>query len=233
MRAPEPEDIKIIWVAQYYQTSSAERQAELDACIKANSNASFVDRAILLCEGAEPGYFLPNKVETVLVQERLSFGEVFDCIGLLDFGSEWIVVLSNTDIFLDKSLVPICSSLRLNDIVCLSRHEFGIGLSMANIPETSQDTWIFSASICRNLSSKTRHIPLGIPRCDVAFAAEMVSNGYNVWNPCINTHTYHNHATNERSYVNTQHVDKPYAYPRECTKEQFFLRIPRRCVVDR
>lgn len=233
MRAAAPADVKIVWIAQYYQTSNIERQAELDECIKANSTASFVHRTILLCEGSAPSYILPSNVELVMVDKRISFGDVFDHVDMCGLDSEWIVVFSNTDIFLDKSLVPVCMNLRLKDVVCLTRHEFGIGLSMTNLPETTQDTWIFSAIICRTPPKKTRQISLGILGCDVAFAAVMESNGYNIWNPCINTYTYHNHASNERSYDHSQRIDRPYAFPRECTQEQFFLRIPRRLVVDR
>jgi hypothetical protein len=156
------------------------------------------------------------------IATKLSFNHVIQWIVDADIDDTAIIILSNSDILISASLLRFISNLRIKDCFCLTRHEPYYGLCKHYLPEIHQDTWIAYAGQLKKLLGM-RFISLGIPGCDVAFAAEAQRIGLNLWNPCINLYTYHLHSSEFRSYNPLERISPPYVIVPECTKEEYLL----------
>ena len=95
-----------------------------------------------------------------------------------------------------------------------------------------QDTWIVRDADFSDIAKSMDYIPLGIPGCDNRFSRVMHNSGFTIWNPCLNVKTLHNHKSEKRTYKINSRIKGGYMFPLECTKEEFFLKIKRRFILE-
>lgn len=178
--------MKKILIFQYFQSNSAARSSELEECILHNINLGF-DEIIIFNDGVRSPFFNKN-IKNIEVNNRLSYRDYIDFVGCRDnFGS--FVVLTNTDIKLDKNLLNLGDSIQPIDFIALSRYEAN-GL-IAPEPSFTQDTWaMLSQPIPPSILYQSA-IPLGLPGCENRFAEVIFSAGYRVSNPSISIKNIH------------------------------------------
>lgn len=215
-------DDQIILITQFFTASKPNRMNELQTSLKINCNNPFIDKVVLLNEKiystAELGIESP-KIQQIVIGKRLDYKSVFDVVEREKIHG--FIVLSNLDIFFDKSIDTIRRTGISNKkgMFCLLRHEYKPGRSVSQSPifeyqSNSQDTWIWHSNF--NVGTKEREIcdfQLGVPGCDntIAYLAHVF--GYEVYNLPKLIKSYHNHSTNVRSYNDsTPKTLQPYYY---------------------
>jgi hypothetical protein len=196
--------------------------------------------AIIFCEGQIPDV-TSDKVSFVSISERLTFKTVLSWVKDQAQLNDSAIVLTNSDIYLTDDVFELTKFLHVNDLIALTRYEsleknhpFRLDNPYPGQPSDSQDTWIFRSDCnLKDLRTMAADIPLGIPGCENAFCAEVVRLGFDVFNPCLNVMTIHNHDSDVRSYVEKDRIPKPYGFPLACCKEEFFLRSKKRLPIIR
>lgn len=213
-----PGDITLI--TQFFIGGTTARANELKSALKVNVSNPFINKIVLLNEriySVEELGVRSEKIQQVVVGTRLDYKTVFDNVESL--GLNGYIVLSNLDIFFDKSIENVKRSGISSEkaMFCLLRYEYKPGKPVSeaqlfNHLADSQDTWIWHTNF--NLPTKDRKImdfKLGIPGCDntMTYVAQVL--GYKVYNTPNVIKTYHNHTTNLRNYdKNSQKTPKPY-----------------------
>ena len=213
-------DGDIILVTQFFIGNTEARASELQTSLKVNANNPDINRIVLLNERVYSEQELgvtSDKIEQVVIGKRLDYKSVFDNVDSL--GLKGYIVLSNLDIFFDKTIANVRRSGIANEkaMFCLLRHEYKPGKAVKDAPlfehyADSQDTWIWHSD--QNVPEKQRHIfdfQLGIPGCDntMAYAVQLI--GMKVYNTPMLIKNYHNHSSNQRTYdANTARTPQPY-----------------------
>jgi capsular polysaccharide biosynthesis protein len=220
----------IIFCTQYYQANKPERQREILECLTYNSNLHWVDSVFLFAEsGAAPQAKTASKVRFIPTDNRLSFGDIFSHLINSGLSDDTIIIIANSDIFLDASLPRILEGLSNNDFISLTRYEtrhartpFMAEQFRGRTMSASQDVWIFKAAILKNLPAKDNPgLPLGIPGCENILASFIHRQGVNVVNPCLDIRVIHNHNSEQRSYTEDSRLRGLYAFPCIQTVAQF------------
>lgn len=161
----------------YYKTTNEKRQKEIDFCL--NKNLSNKNLNVIIIES----------------QEALTYNYFFNQINKIT-DSEDINIISNSDIFLDDSILH-CNDIKNNECYALCRWEYKSQsiITFANRVD-SQDVWIFRGRV-NNINGD---FTLGKPGCDNRIAYEIKQAGYNIKNPSKTIKTYHVHNSNIRNY---------------------------------
>lgn len=220
----------IIFCTQYYEANNSERQHEILECLKYNSNLHWIDSVFLFVEpGAAPQPKTTSKVRFIPTDNRLSFRDIFAHLINSGLSDDTIIIIANSDIFLDTSLPRILEGLSNEDFIGLTRYEmrysrmpFMAEQFRGRTMSTSQDVWIFKAGVLKNLPAED--IPdlwLGIPGCENILASFIYIQGINIVNPCLGARVIHNHKSEHRSYTADSRLHGLYAFPYIQTAEQF------------
>jgi hypothetical protein len=80
----------------------------------------------------------------------------------------------------------------------------------------SQDTWIMKGHPVDPLLRDTANLALGIAGCENIFTAQLIANGYSVWNPCLDIRTTHNDPSPNYNYRDCKRYYGFYAFPAPC-----------------
>ncbi len=213
----------ITLITQFYISPDKSRQAEILECLHFNLNNTFIDKIYLITEQTytEEDMKISNntnksKVIQINVGNRLKYRDVFNIIESHDI--EGYIVLANSDIFFDNSLEIIYKTgLKDNKkIYSQLRFEYtDTNLKRCNLfgPRgDSQDTWIFhSRQNIVEYHRKLFNFQLGQPACDNHINYLFSILGYRVHNEPFLIKTYHNHATQIRSWnSSTTKVQQPW-----------------------
>ena len=210
----------ITLVTQFFVGRTPVRANELRSALKVNVMNPFINKIVLLNERVYSDDELgvkSDKIQQVVVGNRLDYKTAFDNVESL--GLKGYIVLSNLDIFFDKSIEKLKQSGIADEkaMFCLLRYEYKPGRPVSEAPlshhlSDSQDTWIWHSN--HNAPSHHRKIldfELGVPGCDntMAYLANVL--GYKVYNTPNIIKSYHNHSSNQRSYnINTPRTPQPY-----------------------
>ena len=207
---------KIILIQQFFIHKDKKRQKELVETLIMNVHNKNIDEIHLLNERIytyeELGSNSTKIKQVVDSGKRLTFSDVMKYS--MDNLNNSIVVLSNSDIFFDKSINK-CRCMDLTEsMICLSRYKLrGKNLENASVEifnGWSQDTWIWlSETLFTDKELKKCNFNLGKPGCDnrIAFlASEMGLSVYNIPNIIK---SYHHHATEIRNYTRNDRVEPP------------------------
>lgn len=124
-----------------------------------------------------------SKVVVVRSGKRTLFSEYFEYANKNLFGK--VVVISNSDIYFDKTLGLLKNAGLEGIFVCLAKNE-GNPPALWH-PYTSQDTWVFIPPVTIPNSDFT----MGCPGCDNALAYLARNSGLQVINPCLSINAYH------------------------------------------
>jgi hypothetical protein len=196
----------------YYREADEIRRSELELCLLKNIRSSVFDKVYILSE-ADQLPFVDSRVTMIKVSTRPTFQKIVDTLNSL-VSDEDIVVVSNTDIYFDRSLQQ-ARDIRVNELWALTRYDV-VNESQIQlyISYKSSDAWIFKGK-CRIKQADFYFGQLG---CDNRFAALAYEYGYNIRNPCLTVVSYHVHGsavrgifadTSRRSEVN---VGGTYVY---------------------
>jgi hypothetical protein len=220
---PRPERVgAIVWVAQYYHSSNSLRQHEIDLSIARTLALPWISERLLSLDGINLfPYYTHYKVFNT---ERLAFSHFLELVSRkATEAPDALVILTNSDIELTNDITRLFPWIRMNDLICLSRHEPGQS-GFQYPPEWYQDCWIMRAQALSSHLIKACEFYLGIPGCDNYFAAVMREAGFTIWNPCINIKIYHHHASSIRTHESTDRIYGSYYELFACTLEDFILR---------
>lgn len=194
----------MILIQQRYRSSDPARQAELDHVRDSNRTvAAFAD--ILEIEGGT---------------RRQTFADLF-AVAVAKYAGQ-PVVLANSDIAFDESILAVADVLVPGMLVALTRWDDATSPSMegrvdprsCRFYSQSQDTWIFLAG---SLPAFQADFQLGIPRCENRLAYEAAAAGVVVVDPALTVRSMHHHATNVRSWKPGDHYRGPLLFPRLTT----------------
>jgi hypothetical protein len=175
---------------QVYDCGDAERQKELDTCLKNNK--------ALNINGVP--YF--NVIE---IKERLTFKELFK---LTEQYPDRINIIANSDIYFNETILK-CRWLQGKECFALSRWDVYGNTATLFDRKDSQDVWVFNGAVTENIGNYY----LGIPGCDNKIMWELKAVGYSVSNPAKTIHALHLHNTNFRTYdYKTERVPQPYHF---------------------
>ncbi|NBR61349.1 MAG: hypothetical protein EBT86_06815 [Actinobacteria bacterium] len=211
----EPTILNINVFSPYYTCTSSSRQAELDACVKWNSNIPGIKLFLITDKSSN---IVHTENVTILRRSkngRIKYQEILEFIRKYTLDNE-INCIINSDIILDKNFTK---KLRLSprDCLCLTRHEVYVEkIDLSNIlslnVETvvkklvenpaSQDLWLFTGHV----NDVVLDFYMGIPGCDNLTSLEFYNKGYRLLNLAKLQRIYHIHS-------NTNNISSyPFTY---------------------
>lgn len=179
---------------QTYDSGRADRQKELDYCLRKNKALPFLE------------------VVELPAQDRLSFAAFF-ALAREQSDDDTISVFANSDIRFDNTL-RLARWMCVGDAWALTRWRSTHFWLDGHAPngghqELGADVWAFRGRL--------RQIPdcdfgMGMAFCDYSIAARIRQAGYKLRNPCWSVRTWHHHASDLRTYDNTARTPAPWVY---------------------
>ena len=210
----------IILIQQYYLDDNLARRGENKLCLLTNTQNTAITKILLLNErlySDEEIGVKSDKIEQVVIGNRLTYKNVFDYVS--DNNIKGYIVLSNTDIFFDKTLSNVMNTniSKKRQVFCQLRFEYesGVELDKCHIygpSPNSQDTWIWHTNTkVTKKQRKVLDIKLGIPGCDNKMVYLFNILGFSCHNEPYLIKTYHCHESGVRNHAeNNERVDAPY-----------------------
>jgi hypothetical protein len=195
-------------ITTFYHEKHTNRRNEFLQAIRLNSENVLISNIYVLCESGEE--FIADlgvKVEIIKQEKRPNFHELITFANSLDVSG--IKIIANTDIYFDETLSK-SFELKNKEVYCLTRWNQLNSGQIEFFPNfKSQDSWIFKGMLPDNIGDYF----MGVPGCDNRLAAELVANGFNIYNPCLSVRSIHLHATEKRTYHKLlDRVPGDYAY---------------------
>lgn len=213
LKTPAP----LIYITQYFVHPKVKRSREINYCLKKNVDCQYIDRIVLLNE--KDHYlgdftFNTDKIEQVNIGERIRFDHVLKWI-YEKAPADAIIVIANSDIYLDDTWRIIWSTAMENKFISLLRWDDSEDPreppKLFGPRADSQDTWAVAASSIksRKWDWESVKIPFGKGGCDNAINVEMLKQRFLVVNPCMSLYTHHVHTSGIRNYDPSDIIDKP------------------------
>ena len=131
----------LVVYSQYYRTRTADRQLEIDECLRRNLNHRGISRMVLFCESdAPPVREGTVPVEVVNNDERITYAEWFRWVQRQSSG---IGLLLNAGMYLDEGLEHLEASFNRPDaFLALTRtNPDHAGFHLNDYPHWTQDVW--------------------------------------------------------------------------------------------
>jgi hypothetical protein len=133
--------MKIAVYTQYYRTRTADRQLEIDECLRRNLNHPEISKVVLFKEADAPP--LPQAsvpLEVVESDERITYAEWFRWAKRQGSG---IGLLLNADLYLDEGLERLTANFdSAATFLALTRYNPGhAGFHLNDYPYWTQDVW--------------------------------------------------------------------------------------------
>ena len=210
----------IVLFQQYYIDNNPERHAENKKCLFYNSNNNSITKIILLNERLYSDEELgvkSGKIVQVVTGKRLSYKDAFDYVS--NNNIEGYLILANTDIFLDRSIINVMRSglATTRKMFCQLRFEYDGNTDLRNCrifgprPD-SQDTWIWHSNMkTTKAQRKILDIPLGTQGCDNKMVYLFNLLGFICHNEPHLIKTYHYHKSQIRNYnKDSKRATMPY-----------------------
>jgi hypothetical protein len=210
----------IFLLNQFYIDGDENRQKEIRKCLMLNVHNKSIDKIYLLNEriySEEELGIQSDKIIQVNIEKRLQYNDIFDFVEKENL--DGYIVLSNSDIFFDKSLENLNQTnfKETKSVFTLLRHEYDEKTSLKNCElfgprSDSQDTWIFhSNQIPLKEQRKVFKINLGVPSCDNKIIYLWNILGYQCHNEPKFIKCYHYHLIQKRNYdMNTERTIRPW-----------------------
>lgn len=212
----------IILFTQFYIDKNKKRLSEMVKCLQLNIDNELINKIYLVNERiyTDNEMHIANnsnksKIEQINHGTCLKYNDIFNIIDNKNING--YVIIANSDIFFDKSLLSLYKSgLEKNKkIYSQLRFEY-TNPNLDKCPvfgsqEDSHDTWIFHSNF--NIEKSNRKIfnfQLDIPGCDNHIIYLFMILGYAVHNEPFLIKSYHNHTTPVSNYTNsTKILEKP------------------------
>lgn len=214
---------KLHVILQIWKQTDPIRLKELQTALYKNATNPFIYKIHIAVEGTATALDMlhmipPNclpKIQFFSLNGRLTYKNALEYISKLP--SLDYAAIINTDIYFDESIRALWNASFDNTYMALLRHETTIEYATGNVNaeqptlhggstcNCSQDAWIFKVKdVIKDRSSNNDwskyDFNLGELGCDNTIISELLSNGWNVCNPCHTIKIYHLHASNVRTY---------------------------------
>ena len=196
--------MQLVAYTQYYRCKTADRQREIDECLRHNLNHPGIRKLVLFKESDAPP--LPQAtvdLEVVESNTRITYAEWFRWVKRQGSG---IALLLNADLYLDEGLEHLAATFDTPEtFLALTRYNPGhAGFHLNDYPHWTQDVWGVraDAELPESLLYASG-FPLGFPGCDNRIAYVMWSHGFRVRNPCYHVRSVHLQASAGRHYDKT------------------------------
>lgn len=204
----------------YYKCGDADRQKEIDLCLRQNSDNPHIDKLIVVIDDGCDVPFSSNNMTVLHVEKRMTYKYWVELTN--QYCSHGITVLCNSDIYFDDSVIKLKEALvKPKSFLALSRWELLSGDTDRHPnPHWSQDTW--AMNVGEEISKSFLHqleFPMGVPRCDNKVAYLFAVHGWSIHNPVDFVKSIHAHETQVRTY--NKKIDErimggvAYVYPGE------------------
>lgn len=228
-------DDDIYHITQFYIDKNSCRNRELRYCLKRNIQLGIFKKIYLINERVysqtEMGLNddeIKHVEQVNLNGQRMTYGHALQTA--VDKRLVGYIVISNTDIFFDQSLLNARRSCLswIKSLYALIRFEYDKDRPLEKCqlyrsPKVrlsgTQDTWILHTNHLPNIGKmENYHITLGKPGCDNAIAYRFHKMGYKLYNEPNTIRTYHYHTSNSRTYKNSDRIPQPYLRVYPCLK---------------
>lgn len=198
----------MILVTSYYKTQSIDRQKEIDECLIKNIQNNMIENIYLLNDKIYELNFIKDqsKIKQFNIiddNSKLNFKDAIEFIN--SYCYKELVILSNTDIYFNKSLSLIKQENLDNQILCLLRYNvdkngnYDIFKHFGEPRSDSQDCWIFQSPL--KINTNDINFTFGTLGCDNIFASKAHEQGYELLNPSYDIKIFHLHNEEERNYT--------------------------------
>lgn len=201
----------------YFKSDSILRDFELRYCLLKNSLNPFINKIFVLNEDIH----ISEKNDKIIniYSTRPSYVDFINLINL-NSNSDDINIISNSDIYFDKSLSLINKIDMDNTCISLTRwdvNEDNINIFFNRID--SQDCWIFKGKIKESLINISNFY-LGVPGCDNAFMFNLFKCEYWSINPSLDIKSFHVHNSKIRTSTKQNKIKNDYMYLDFCDIDQ-------------
>jgi hypothetical protein len=210
----------------YFKHPNSGRAEELDFCFLESINSKELDFIHVFAQSELPVDNTSDNITINRINNRLTYQYYIDYAkNNIPVGD--IVVLSNSDIFFDETILKVKEISLDNIILALTRFcphhghwvdEKGIVIPYHN-HHRSQDVWIWKNKL--NQTKGDYNFELGTLGCDNKIAYEFHKDNYKVWNPSFSIICYHKHSI--RIEETPEHLkvwhSRPYLLPNACFLE--------------
>lgn len=223
--------MKIVLFQQFYISSHAQRNKEIQFCHKCNLSNTHIHRIVLLNERTytmeEMGLTSPKwiqlgsrKIVQHVIGTRLTYQDAVSYMKehhkSFNYG-----IIANSDIFFNGSIRHLPRFCRNRQAICLGRYEYTDqcrDLSKCTMNHNvkvggSQDAWIVHAPQVSGVSPRylqRMDFPLGKPGCDNRIARVFQDIGWKPINPCKTIKSFHYHSSAFRTYTQKDRIPGPY-----------------------
>jgi hypothetical protein len=222
--------MKLHLLVDYYKNPYPERASELDFCFLENTNSKEFDHIHVFKSSPLPEGYSLEKTIINEVSTRLAYQYYFD-YAKNNIPKDDIIVLCNSDIFFDESILLVKELDLSNKVLALTRfcpyHGHWVDDNNNIIPygnqDRSQDVWIWKNPL--DTKDVDFNFNIGTLGCDNKVAHQFHQAGYQVWNPSYSIICYHKHKERDDDrdhYSKTPKVwlPRPYLFPISCLVEQ-------------
>ncbi len=204
----------ILFATQHYKPSNPTKMGQLNECLAHNKELGIFNEITLLMEDQD-GDSNTDACRTIHLGRRSSFSDFLELVSAPEY-SDHHIVFANSDLFMSKDILIAARRLSSpSSVIALTRRELD-GDFPPFYQGLSQDTWIMKGHPVDQLLLDTANLALGIAGCENIFTAQLVANGYNVWNPCLDIQTTHNDSNPNYDYRNCKRYYGFYAFPAPC-----------------
>ena len=214
----------IHYVTQHFQPSDPSKRAQIEDCLTRNQRLGIFDQVTLLMD-SETMSSDPDSSRRVRLGRRANFSDFLEIVSAPE-NAEDHIVFSNSDILMSEDILQVTERLSSHSsVIALTRRELS-GELPPILPGRSQDTWIMKGHAISSLLRDTVGISLGIAGCENIFAAQLIANGYNLWNPCLDVVTTHNDPSPNFNYEDCRRYFGFYAFPTPCRVKDVEASLP-------
>jgi len=189
-----------------YNEPNKKRADEYRHCLQKNlRNAAIQNIHVIYDTSKDPDkqsslheWLLSQKITLSYTEKRQSFGDCFRCANELI--PEETVIISNADIWFNKTLSLIKSNHLEGKFFAITRHDRKENRLKRVQLSFSHDSWIFKTPF--KTSGKLNHVPIGSWFCEkpVVDAAQKLA-GLRVYNPALSIQCIHEHQSGIRHYM--------------------------------
>jgi len=220
--------MKLHLLIDYYKNPYHERAEELDFCFLENTNSKEFDYTHVFKSSPLPEGYSSDKTIINEVSTRLTYQYYFD-YAKNNIPENDIIVLCNSDIFFDESILLVKELDLSNKVLALTRfcpyHGHWINEDNIVIPygnqDRSQDVWVWKNPL--NIKNIDFNFNIGVLGCDNKITYQLHQAGYQVWNPSYSIICYHKHKERDddrdRQYKPKQWLPGPYMMVDSCLIE--------------
>lgn len=185
----------------YYNDSAVFRQNELDWCLLHNCNNPIIESMFIFPESRKNKLpKLSEKAHIIHFDRRITYHDVVCFVNSMVDSYRYYNIISNTDIYFDKTL-ELIKTINMEK-VCLSLTRWesnpGNGDPYMFMNYQSSDVWVFKNYISTEINCE---FYMGVPGCEGRFNFEVAKAGYKVYNPSKSIKCLHYHSSCKRNWT--------------------------------